>query len=351
MDSSKTHPQFKRKKHKHGLNHHRHVVYIVLLALCSASVILLSNSFLDTSTQIQTQSSTLVFERLDFLDGFLENQPTEVLQQRPSQETLQPAKYPSKSFIIKPTQNITQQDLKSPKLRNDHGKQKTTPPPIFPAPIKLPFPIFVASLFKSGTTTIHAYFQCGGQRSVHWKNDKGERTGKCLYDNFRDGTDPFAGCGDYDIWTDNSFILAPSICWDPSVTSLNAIYQAYPNATILLTVREAFSWTNSVIRWGNLFKWLTSCHELWPEQPQKPQLDVEDIRQFYLWQIQHVRDFAAAHPSMTFLEVSLEDNATASILEERIGIPASCWATHNKNDKSKLTKAKQDALKELEHIK
>jgi hypothetical protein len=66
-----------------------------------------------------------------------------------------------------------------------------------------------------------------------------------------------------------------------------------------------------------------------------------------MWQIQHVRDFAAAHPSMTFLEVSLEDNATASILEERIGIPASCWGKHNENDRQRMTKDKLEALGEL----
>lgn len=226
----------------------------------------------------------------------------------------------------------------------------------FPAPIKVPFPIFVASLYKSGTTTIHAYFQCGGQRSVHWVTDQGIRTGKCFYENLQQGDHPytnfFQGCGDYDIWTDNSFFDAPTICWDPSVTHLDTIYQHYPNATILLIVRDSFSWINSVIRWGKLYQRLQTCHNLWPEQPPltKSLFDVEDIRQYYLWQIQHVRNFAATHPSMTYIEVSLEDNATASILEERIGIPASCWGRHNNNEQPKLTNEKRQALKELHRL-
>jgi hypothetical protein len=39
------------------------------------------------------------------------------------------------------------------------------------------------------------------------------------------------------------------------------------------------------------------------------------------------------------LEVSLESNETASLLEERIGIPASCWGHHNENNKNKMAAA------------
>jgi hypothetical protein len=208
------------------------------------------------------------------------------------------------------------------------------PPSPFPAPIKVPLPIFVASLYKSGTTTTHSYFECGGQRSVHWTDTDGHRTGKCIRENILVGREPFQGCGDYDVWSDNSWM-----CWDPSVSDLDAIYQAYPNATILLTVRDSYAWINSVMHWGKLLRRLGECHNLWPGQPRNRQITPEDIRKFYLWQIQHVRDFAATHPSMTFLEVSLESNETASLLEERIGIPASCWGHHNENNKNKMAAA------------
>lgn len=230
-------------------------------------------------------------------------------------------------------------------------RQKLSPFSTFPAPLKVPFPIFVASFHKSGTTTMHDFFQCGGQRSIHHKTEEKGHLGRCLYENIRDGKDPFADCGDFDVWTDNALILGQSLCWDPAVYSLDAIYQAYPNATLILTVRESFSWVGSIVRWDNLFELMSSCHALWPEQPpNKSPLDVEDIRQFYLWQIQHVRDFAAAHPSMTFLEVGLKDNATASILEERVGIPASCWGKQNVNDHTKVTGEKLEVLQKLQTI-
>jgi hypothetical protein len=60
----------------------------------------------------------------------------------------------------------------------------------------------------------------------------------------------------------------------------------------------------------------------------------EDIRLFYEWQVGHVRRFAQAHPSMTYIEVDLEANATGSILEDKIGIPAHCWGHKNKNTRN-----------------
>jgi hypothetical protein len=329
---------------------------IGLVTLSSASMMILSRTH--SSRQMQLQYS--IPDQPDSLHDLREN--TKFFRDANSQESFVAVMSPSERSIKSPSQQRISQKvsvresianfekdtfLKRRTLLNGRTRKKATSLPTFPAPIKLPFPIFVASLFKSGTTTINAYFQCGGQRSVHWETDEGERTGKCLYENVRDGEDPFAGCGDYDIWTDNSFIRAPSLCWDPSVTSLDAIYQAYPNATILLAVRDSLAWTRSVIRWGKLFERLRTCRNLWPNQPQKILLDVEDIQDFYKWQIQHVRDFAAAHPSMTFLEESLEDNATASILEEKIGIPSSCWGKHNENDKQRLTKDKLEALVKL----
>ncbi|GAX28882.1 hypothetical protein FisN_20Lh185 [Fistulifera solaris] len=329
---------------------------IGLVTLSSASMMMLSRMHL--SRQMQSQYS--IPNHPNSLHGLRENsvffrdansQESFVAVMSPSERSLKPPIQQQISQRISVRESIVNFEknvyLKRRTLRNNHTRKRATSLPTFPAPIKVPFPIFVASLFKSGTTTINAYFQCGGQRSVHWETDDGERTGKCLYENVRDGKDPFAGCGDYDVWTDNSFIRAPSLCWDPSVTSLDAIYQAYPNATILLTVRDSLAWTRSVIRWGKLFQRLRTCLNLWPNQPQKSPLDVEDLRNFYWWQIQHVRDFAAAHPSMTFLEVGLEDSATASILEEKIGIPASCWGKHNENDKQRLTKEKLEALVKL----
>lgn len=68
---------------------------------------------------------------------------------------------------------------------------------------KIPFPVFLASLPKSGTTSIHAYFRCGRARSVHTycpKNDPSDlgmaRLGVVMDQNIQQGLPPFQGCGD-----------------------------------------------------------------------------------------------------------------------------------------------------------
>jgi hypothetical protein len=51
-----------------------------------------------------------------------------------------------------------------------------------------------------------------------------------------------------------------------------------------------------------------------------------------------VRRFAQSHPSVGFIEVSLEDNKQAgAILEAQTGINASCLGWHNVNTKILVT--------------
>jgi len=214
--------------------------------------------------------------------------------------------------------------------------------------IKIPYPVFSASLYKSGTTTIHEYFKCGGQKSVHF-SAKGQRTGPCLQRRIRQGLHPvFQGCGGdtFDIYSDNAYLNPPKSCFDPSVHGLDAIYESYPNGTILMAVRDRQAWFDSVDRyrfpnWA-LLPFLKSCPDLWPTQQQdtgnRTELTDEDILNFYDWHTEHVRNFAKQHPSMTYIEVTLESNQTASILEEAVGIPASCWGHSNVNKRIQSTK-------------
>jgi hypothetical protein len=199
-------------------------------------------------------------------------------------------------------------------------------------PIKIPFPVLVASIFKSGTTSLHSYFRCGGQRSVHYFGENKLRTGVCMLKNLSKRLDMFRGCGNYDIWTDNN---AMDGCWDPSVYALDAFYRLYPQGTIILSTRDPDDWVSSVQRWGGLMAHLKTCRRLWPQQPQRNRTD-DDIRQFYIWQTNHVREFAAEHPSLTYIEISLDDVDAGLLLEEKIGIKASCWGKQNEFESSRF---------------
>ena len=89
------------------------------------------------------------------------------------------------------------------KTRNQKARKRNKKPQ--KASLLVPTPIFVPSLPKSGTTTAHEYFLCGGQKSAHFGGNNGNATfkiGHCAHRNTRQGLAPFDGCGDYDVWTD-----------------------------------------------------------------------------------------------------------------------------------------------------
>jgi hypothetical protein len=212
--------------------------------------------------------------------------------------------------------------------------------------LKAPLPIFDASLFKSGTTTAHQYFLCGGQRSVHHGYPyplhklipaRFKKIGFFIRNNVRKGRPPFTGM-DYDIFHEPGIQEGNDLCWHPSVHALEEIYQAYPNSTILQIVRPAEKWVRSLQRYkkGALMRRVGSCTcKNFPRDLYGDDLTDEDFANFYTQQVERVRDFANSHPSLNYIEVELEDPDIGKILEDRVGIEASCWGHANGTPKYK----------------
>ena len=46
---------------------------------------------------------------------------------------------------------------------------------------------------------------------------------------------------------------------------------------------------------------------------------------FYDWHNDMVRQFAKDHPSLTYIEVKLEDDNLGKVMEEKLGVTAECW--------------------------
>jgi Sulfotransferase family len=250
--------------------------------------------------------------------------------------------------------------------------------------LQVPTPIFVPSLPKSGTTTVHEYFQCGGQKSAHLIGNSGNATfkiGRCAHRNIRQGEAPFDGCGDYDVWTDTgayrrlkilvnersnwacthsstSFEMTGYVaaryhhdgrdlrtnniqCFYPLIDALEEVYTAYPNATFLFVVRETDAWLKSIRRYHDGF-----IMEVWKRCRSRgfPTRDgtLEDFREFYEWHKDMIRNFALDHPSWTYIEVDLESLSAGELLEERVGISAECWGHFNKGDQESNTNDELD---------
>jgi hypothetical protein len=228
--------------------------------------------------------------------------------------------------------------LKRASSANEYSKQSQAIVPGSPAfsaqDIKVPYPIFVLNLPKSGTTTIWQYFECGlgPNRAVHWwTTQHGKRIGPCVEKNIQQfQRPPLEGCGNFDVWVDFGY-AETNACFLPSVHGLEALYDAYPNATLLFIERDLESWYQSASNWGKMFlKWKRACRStFFPNIPADKPIRNEDFRQFYQWHTQHIRQFALDHPSMTYLEpplnMSLSSAGVGNWLEEHIGIEASCW--------------------------
>lgn len=215
----------------------------------------------------------------------------------------------------------------------DEGRNKE------PTPLKVETPIFVASLPKSGTTSIWQYFNCGARSASHqWVKNPNNHTvlaGVCIRNNVNMGRPPFDGCGPYDVFADTGFSTfvskGVSDCYYPSISALPAIYEHYPHATIVMIVRNSTAWLHSTQAHGegSLFLRWRNCqmasHVPSNNENIRQEDDPDGFRAFYEWHTEHVRNFAAQHPSLTYIEVSLESPTTGHILEEKIGIPAGCW--------------------------
>jgi hypothetical protein len=135
--------------------------------------------------------------------------------------------------------------------------------------IKVPYPIFVTSLPKTGTTSIFKYFRCGGVRSSHnWVSQPGTKktstAGKCIQANIVAGFPPFEGCGAVDLFSDTG--VRSVWARDESLNrlcpwKLTSSYSAFSWTVYRLRSRHWSQVLLSVDRWlGRHLQCLSQCH-------------------------------------------------------------------------------------------
>jgi hypothetical protein len=249
----------------------------------------------------------------------------------------------------------------SHKNNNSNARQRQERGPVHQqstATIKVPHPIFVANLPKSGTSSIHKYFNCGGVPSSHTyapallnvtagNNNStttttfSQRIGVCMENNIRMGQPPFRHCSGIDtlVWADCGYVRGRH-CFYPSVHALDEIYRSYPNSTVLLVTRDVDSWYGSLARHagGSLVRRWMTCDitgggvERAAGNASSPSSAEAQLKQFYVAHRDRIRRFARRHPSITYVELSLQED-TGRQLEAAIGIPASCWKKCNQYGK------------------
>lgn len=217
--------------------------------------------------------------------------------------------------------------------------------------VSLPLPIIALNFPKSATLTMSAYFSCGGLTTFHTSTQNG-RIAICMLENHLHGTPPINGCDTkrprvgsrYGEEVPVDFIsdigLQGPPCYYASVHDggLENIAKHYPNATILLVIRDAKSWYNSMKGWGSILVRLKKfcgfdgkLHdgenmEYWRNMYDSlPKRREEEYWvNFYHSHTQKIREFAMSHLSMTYVEVELENKDIGTILQKYTKVSPEC---------------------------
>jgi hypothetical protein len=120
------------------------------------------------------------------------------------------------------------------------------------------------------------------------------------------------------------------------VGGLEHIVQYYPNATIIMLHRQFDNWYNSIVKWGRgriLERWRKSCGFTTMKQNNNGSDNTNNSssntrrqmwQQFYYAHTYKIRQFVINNPSLTYIEVELNDN-TGDVLESYTGISSNCF--------------------------
>jgi hypothetical protein len=207
---------------------------------------------------------------------------------------------------------------------------------------KLPLPVISLNFPKSATLTMRQYFKCGGVTSIHTSTQQG-RIGICMMENLLADNPPMQSCDTHKRQGDPKKIgfisdigLQGPPCFYSSLHDggLEAIAKHYPTSTMLLVTRNSTSWYNSIKKWGTLLnRWKTVCKfdgsyhseqvQFWNDMYDSESPEVY-WSNFYNAHTQKIREFAMNHPSLTYVEVQLEDPKMGELLEYYTGIPSTC---------------------------
>ena len=213
-------------------------------------------------------------------------------------------------------------------------------------PNDINFPILVTALPKSGTTTIDEYFKCalGRWTAAHqWTKPTNVSRfpdatpiGKCMMENVKGNLPLLHDCGNARVWSDIGILqnkITPTsngTCFYPTLhkNALERFYRDHPTGTLLMVVRNSTQWYQSTKKWNNLSaRWSRARCEGFPP----PGSTAQEWKAFYEQHTQRIRDFAKAHPSLTYIEVPLVAKETGLLLEDVFGVSSNCWGTTNTN--------------------
>ena len=222
----------------------------------------------------------------------------------------------------------------------------------------LPLPVMNVGMPKCGSTTLFSFFQCAGLRATHWQRKTTDFEGICMRDAANIGLPPIATCASnteafmqFDVELPMGFAM-PMVfdskksrdeCFFPQLSLLEELHAENPNLTFVINFRPIHDWVQSVRGWRDMMERFRACHL--PNLPRGYPKDLTDTKdvvdtmtQFFCSHVQHIRNFAEAHPSIALIELDLYDNdhsrETLSALfptDRLLQHTSKCWSHENRS--------------------
>mmetsp|Transcript_27603 Transcript_27603/g.49740 ORF Transcript_27603/g.49740 Transcript_27603/m.49740 type:complete len:445 (-) Transcript_27603:167-1501(-) len=197
---------------------------------------------------------------------------------------------------------------------------------------KLPKPYINLGFPKMGTSSLHAYFKCGGLVSTHYfcNKDQDKLCTKCMKGSVKSGQPPLSQCGKADMYAqidDGRYF--------PQIELLEELVHGHPNATFFLTYRSMEKWYQSISHWPpklspKLDERFKKLH-ITGSPSNEGISNLEEFSDWYCKHVQRVRHIVSQNPSHTLVEVNIEDPGIGQRMEEIFGIEKSCWGQKNVN--------------------
>lgn len=204
----------------------------------------------------------------------------------------------------------------------------------------LPTPILLVGMPKTGTSTIHSFFERSGYRSSHFRClNNTLYCGLCIKVAIEQHKPPLKTCGDYEVWAQMD-IENLGQCHFPQIHNLEILHQEAPHATFLLSLRNMTRWAHSVQNWVGNVRSLAARLSKCKGGPKSKH--AQDLIQWHYEHIQRIREFVKNHPSHTLLEINIEDPHAGEIMSQWFGTasPATNWGHENdslQRNASKMT--------------
>ena len=195
---------------------------------------------------------------------------------------------------------------------------------------ELNYPFINLGFPKIGSSSIHSFFGCAGYRSLHYRCNRSTKCAECIKRSVQEGLQPLYYCTMAEVYSQ----IDDGREYFPQINHLEEIVKQYPNATLLLTFRNMESWYASLSKWtrnGTRMDQELMISDI-PGLPYGMGRNAAEFSTWFCNHIERVRGVVERNPSLTLVEIDLEDeDGTRQQMSDIFNVDASCWVRANAN--------------------